>query len=212
MTWIYMSDLALGLPLYSRFEGLPKDVVFEDGEEPSDHEGDLFTPPTPTSAKRSWKSSSSRNDSFIKMQESLCATVGKLENILSEQKSCQVSNASAAENKLHLGKRPAREIMSDITEMNRHIDRCQGKMNKLVRRLRKYADNDKMEMGKFVKMYKEEIEVYMQTKQNLLDELKAGNKVTDSYQSKKAYSESHLINLLLDDDSSSDTSGDHNSS
>lgn len=56
--------------------------------------------------------------------------VGKLENILFEQKSRQVSNIYAAKSNSHLlRKRPVREIMDDITEMDNHIDKCKVKMN-----------------------------------------------------------------------------------
>lgn len=78
--------------------------------------------------------------------------------------------------------------------------------------LQKYQGDDKIEMGKFVKMmYKEEIEIYMESKWNLLNELKEGNKLIGPGQS-KTYSGSHLINLLLDGDSSSNANGGDDSS
>mmetsp|Transcript_14524 Transcript_14524/g.27325 ORF Transcript_14524/g.27325 Transcript_14524/m.27325 type:complete len:244 (-) Transcript_14524:5196-5927(-) len=126
LTWIYMSDVELGLLLYSRFEGLPKEASFEDGEEPSDNEGIFITPPTKNSSVTSKKSqkSATKEGSFNQLQDAISATVGKLEHILSQQQSQYTPDAREYDKRTNDKKRSIREIMDDISEMDKQIDKC----------------------------------------------------------------------------------------
>jgi hypothetical protein len=131
LTWIYMHDIALGLPLYSTFAGLPKSACFEDGEYLSGDENESLVLSKVTKAMQGQANVVNNISKCL-----LASTVGQLEHYLqSIARGNNQSSHSDKDNQEKQTPKNTKRVLKDVLDDIDHIDRLLEQSTTKLRRM-----------------------------------------------------------------------------
>lgn len=172
LTWIYMHDIALGLPLYSTFAGMPKAACFEDGEYLS---GDESKSSVGTKVSKAMQGQANVVNDISK---SLASTVGQLEQYLHRNAAFSDREKVVPRN----SKRSLKEILEDVDHVDRLLKQSQKKLKRMVSTANKLEGIEKEMANQILKGHENEVDTYMNSKVQLLNEIQELNKANNGKQ------------------------------